>query len=158
MSENRHWIIIASKDRVDHAVAGGFAQLNRGEAAPLERMRAGDGLVFYSARTAYPDGEPLQAFTAIGRIRTGTVYQATLAADPRPFRTDVEYHLSQTAPIKPLLAQLSFIRSKTHWGAAFRHGVRGVPEWDFSRIAAAMGCSLPESVAARESHAVAAVG
>ena len=155
MSENRHWIIIASKDRVDHAVAGGFAQLNRGEAAPLERMRAGDGLVFYSPRTAYPDGEPLQAFTAIGRIRTGTVYQATLAANPRPFRTDVEYLLSQNTPIKPLIAQLSFIRSKAHWGAAFRSGTRRVPEADFARIAAAMGCSL-ERVAAPEGDVPAA--
>ena len=155
MSENRHWIIIASKDRVDHAVAGGFAQLNRGEAAPLERMRAGDGLVFYSPRTAYPDGEPLQAFTAIGRIRTGTVYQATLPADPRPFRTDVDYLTSQPAPIKPLIPQLSFIRSKAHWGAAFRSGTRRVPEADFARIAAAMGCSL-ERVAAPEGDVPAA--
>ena len=90
MGENRHWMIVASKDRVDHAVAGGFAQLNRGEAAPLERMRAGDGLVFYSPRTAYPDGEPLQAFTAIGRIRTGTVYQATRGqSTPLPNRRRV---------------------------------------------------------------------
>ena len=142
MDAHRDWIIVASKDHVDRAVAGGFVQLNRGEAAPLERMRAGDGFVFYSPRSTYPDGEALQAFTAIGRIRTGTVYQATLPADPRPFRTDADYLTSQLAAIKPLIPQLSFIRSKAHWGAAFRSGTRRVPEADFARIAAAMGCSL----------------
>ena len=29
-------------------------------------MGAGDGLAYYSPKTDYPDGEPLQAFTAIG--------------------------------------------------------------------------------------------
>ena len=157
MGDNRHWIIIASKNHVDYAVAGGFAQLNRGEAAPLERMRAGDGLVFYSPRTASPDGEPLQAFTAIGRIRTGTVYQATLPADPGLFRTDVDYLRSQPAQIKPLIAELTFIRSKTHWGAAFRYGARRVPEADFARITAAMGCAFGR-VAVPESYGVSTAG
>src|SRR4029079_10009386 len=43
------------------------------------------------------------------------------------------------APIKPLIEELSFIRSKTHWGAAFRFGFLRVPEPDFARIASAMG-------------------
>jgi hypothetical protein len=35
--------------------------------------------------------------------------------------------------------QLTFIRSKTHWGAAFRFGLVRVPREDFATIAAAMG-------------------
>ena len=135
MSDASYWIGVASKDHVDCAVAGGFAQLNHGKAAPLERMRAGDGLVFYSPRTAYPGGEMLQALTAIGHVRSGTVYQATLATDFRPFRIDVDYLPSQPAPIKPLITQLSFIRSKAHWGAAFRYGTLRIPEADFTLIA-----------------------
>ncbi len=100
--------------------------------------------LFYSPRTAYPDGEPLQAFTAIGRVRTGAVYQQTLSTEFRPFRVDVDYLLSQPAPIKPLIAQLSFIRSKTHWGAAFRFGMLRIPEADFALIAAAMALSRHE--------------
>jgi hypothetical protein len=144
MSGRSYWIGVASKDHVDNAIAGGFTQLNHGKAAPLERMRAGDGYLFYSPRTAYPDGAPLQAFTAIGRVRTGTVYQATLSEDFRPFRIDVDYLPAQPAPIKPLIAQLTFIRSKTHWGAAFRFGMLRVPEVDFALIAAAMGCAVEE--------------
>src|SRR5215831_10406422 len=123
MSTPNYWIGVVSKEHVDIGVAGGFTQLNHGKASALTRMRAGDGYVFYSPRTRYPDGEPLQAFTAIGRIRTGAVYQVTIDEDFRPFRIDVDYLPAHAAPVKPMIEALSFIRSKTHWGAAFRFGI-----------------------------------
>jgi hypothetical protein len=147
VNERNFWIGVVSKDHVAIGVGGGFTQLNHGKAGPLERMRVGDGFAFYSPRTAYPDGPPLQAFTAIGRIRDGKVYQAAQtnggAESPtpafKPFRLGVDYLPAQDAPIKPLIDDLSFIRSKAHWGAAFRFGFLRVPEADFARIAAAMG-------------------
>jgi hypothetical protein len=144
MNERNYWIGVVSKDHAAKGVAGGFTQLNHGKAGPLERMRAGDGFAFYSPRTAYPDGPPLQAFTAIGRVRDGIVYQSPSGRDARgegfaPFRLGVDYLAAQDAPIKPLIDGLSFIRSKAHWGAAFRFGYLRVPEADFARIAAAMG-------------------
>ena len=54
-------------------------------------------------------------------------------------RRSVDYLPAQAAPIRPMLDSLSFIRSKEHWGAAFRFGFLRVPEEDFARIAAAMG-------------------
>src|SRR5258705_9452392 len=147
MLARNYWIGVVSKSHVDKAVAGGFTQLNHGKAGPLERMRAGDGFAFYSPRTSYPDGAPLQAFTAIGRIRDGNVYQVTQgvldtegrSGNFRPFRLAVDYLPARDVPIKPLIENLSFIRSKMHWGAAFRFGYLRVPEADFARIAAAMG-------------------
>jgi hypothetical protein len=138
MGPQQFWIGVVSKDHVDRATAGGFAQVNHGKAGPLERMHAGDGFAFYSPRTSYPDGAPLQAFTAIGRVRSGTVYQAEMDDGFRPFRLDVDFLPAEPAPVKPLLPALSFIRSKTHWGAAFRFGVVRVPANDFAVIAAAM--------------------
>jgi hypothetical protein len=58
---------------------------------------------------------------------------------PRPFGLAVDYLPATPAPIRPLIDALTFIRSKTHWGAAFRFGVVRVPAADFARIAAAMG-------------------
>lgn len=139
MNERNYWIGVVSKEHVAIGVKGGFTQLNHGKAGPLERMRAGDGFAFYSPRMSYPDGEPLQAFTALGRIRDGAVYQAGAGTDFTPFRLAVDYLPVQDAPIKPLIEQLSFIRSKTHWGAAFRFGFLRVPEADFAHIAGAMG-------------------
>jgi len=142
-----YWIGVVSKDHVDIGVAGCYTQVNHGKAAPLERMRAGDGFAFYSPRMSYPDGEPLQAFTAIGRIRNGTVYQAAGGDPAGPFRLDVDYFPAQPAPVRSLIEELTFIRSKTHWGAAFRFGILRVPEGDFALIARAMGRSFADDFA-----------
>ena len=154
MSSRTYWIGVVSKDHVDVGVGGGFTQVNHGKAGPLERMRAGDGFVFYSPRTRHPDGESLQAFTAIGRIRDGRVYQASMG-DFQPFRLDVDFFPSQVAPVRPLIDGLSFIRGKKHWGAAFRFGVLRVPEIDFALIAAAMGRSFADDFPATGERAVA---
>jgi len=121
-------------------VKGGFIQLNHGKKAPLQRLRAGDGLAMYSPRTEYPDGEPLQHFTAIGVVSTGEIDQVEMSPDFKPFRIDVQFFKCEEAPIKPLIEKLSFIKSKTHWGAAFRFGQLKVPREDFLLIAEAMGC------------------
>jgi EVE domain len=152
-----HWIGVVSRSHVLRGVAGGFAQMNHGKQAPLKRMKAGDGLVFYSPREAYPDGAPLQAFTALGFIRTGGVYPHDMTPDGVPgfvpWRIDVDYQMVQTAPIKPLLAQLDFITDKTHWGAVFRFGQIKISEADFQKIAAALTVASDRSLPAENPSA-----
>jgi hypothetical protein len=135
---NRYWIGVASRDHVQLGVSGGFAQLNHGRQAPLKRFQAGDGIIYYSPRLTYPSGEPCQAFTALGVVRSGEVYQGIMSADFKPFRIDVDFFDVSEAPIRPLIDQLSFIRNKRHWGAAFRFGLISIPESDFRLIADAM--------------------
>jgi hypothetical protein len=137
-SPPQFWIGVVSREHVQRGVQGGFIQLNHGKKAPVQRLRAGDGLVIYSPRTAYPDGEPLQAFTAIGVVITGEVYQVAMAEDFKPYRVDVRFLNGRETPIKPLIERLSFIRDKTHWGAAFRFGYLKVSAEDFNLIAESM--------------------
>jgi hypothetical protein len=132
------WIGVVSREHVQRGVAGGFLQLNHGKSAPLQRLRAGDVVAMYSPRTSYPDGEPLQCFTAIGTVDTGEVYQVSMSEDFSPWRIDVTFAGSREVPIRPLVERLSFIRSKTHWGAAFRFGYVKVSVADFALIADAM--------------------
>ena len=133
------WIGVVSRAHVQIGVRGGFIQLNHGKRAPLQRLKAGDMLAMYSPRTEYPDGAPLQAFTALGTVVTGDVYQVEMTPDFKPYRVDVRFQRCNEAAIRPLVARLSFIRDKTHWGAAFRFGYVKVPESDFRLIAEAMG-------------------
>lgn len=138
-----YWIGVVSRSHVLRGVAGGFAQMNHGKQAPLRRMKAGDGLIYYSPRESYPNGAPLQAFTALGFIRTGAVYEYDMTPDGVPgfvpWRIDVDYQPVQPVSIKPLVAELDFIADKTHWGAAFRFGQIKIGEADFLKMAAAMG-------------------
>jgi len=140
MDDPRYWIGVVSRSHVRLGVEGGFIQLNHGKRTPLAKFKAGDGLVMYSPRTAYPDGEVLQAFTAIGRIKSAEIYQVEMTPDFKPYRIDVEFFAGDEAPIRPLIDGLSFIRSKTHWGAAFRFGQVKIARDDFFRIAEAMRC------------------
>ncbi len=142
-----HWIGVVSRSHVLRGIEGGFAQMNHGKQAPLKRMKAGDGLVYYSPRESYPDGTPLQAFTAFGFVRTGEAYEYDMTADGSPgfvpWRMDIDYFVDvQIAPIKPLLADLDFIVDKKHWGAAFRFGQLRIEKPDFERITLAMGCRI----------------
>ena len=129
---------MVSRSHVQRGVEGGFIQLNHGKKAPVQRLKAGDRLALYSPRTDCPDGQPLQAFTALGVVATGQVYQVEMSAEFKPYRVDVGFLPCQEAPIKPLVERLSFIKSKTHWGAAFRFGFLKVPEEDFALIESAM--------------------
>ena len=147
-----YWIGVASSDHVGLAVSGGYVQLNHGKAGPLERMRAGDGFAYYSPRAAYPDGAGVQAFTALGRVTGDAIFQADMGGGFMPFRRRAAFLATHEAPIKPLLDALTFVRSRAHWGAAFRFGFLRAPEEDFARIAAAMGrdfaADFGESIAA----------
>ena len=156
MQARHYWIGVVTRDHVARGVAGGFAQLNHGKAGALERMREGDGLAFYSPRASQADGEALQAFTAIGVVAPGSPYQVELGPDVKPFRRAVAYWPAREAPVRPLIDALSFIRSKQHWGAAFRFGVVRVPEADFRCIAHAMGVDPARRFAEREGTGVAA--
>jgi hypothetical protein len=102
-------------------------------------MQPGDGVTFYSPRRAPQTGTLVQAFTAIGRVGAGPIYEVPPVEPAHAFRRDAAWLAATPAAIKPLLPQLAFIRNKEHWGAAFRFGVVRVSRDDFAAIARAMG-------------------
>lgn len=118
---------------------------NPASPTPVRRLKAGDWIAVYSPRVAYPDGEPLQAFTAIGRVKTGEVYPVSMSEDFKPYRIDVEFFRCTPVPIRPLIATLSFIKNKQSWGATFKFGQLKVPRADFLQVSEAMGVDVPDS-------------
>src|SRR5262245_38022876 len=87
----RFWIGVASHDHVIRAVQGGFCQLGHGKAQPARRLKPGDWLAYYSPREGYREGETIQAFTAIGRVKPGEPYVVDQAPGFRPTRRDVHF-------------------------------------------------------------------
>lgn len=139
----RFWINTVSLDHVRAGVAGGYTQADHGKLTRLSRLSLGDLIVFYSPRTELRGGEALQGFTAIGQIIDEVPYQVKMRPDFHPWRRRIEFFASQQAPIRPLIATLSFITDKQHWGYPFRRGLFEIERPDFERIAAAMQASLP---------------
>ena len=134
----RYWVNTVSREHVLIGAKGGFTQADHGRQTRLKHLGKGDLLVFYSPRTEFRGGEPLQAFTAIGRIADEEPFQVEMTPGFRPWRRRMRFLPSREAPIEPLIATLDFIKDKKRWGFPFRRGLFEVGREDFQRIAKAM--------------------
>jgi hypothetical protein len=132
------WIAVASAEHVRHGRREGFMQVNHGKAAPLKRIRPGDGVVYYSPSVVRGETDGLRSFTAIGRVREGEPYQGDMGGGFTPFRRDVDWADAREAPIAPLLHRLDFTAGRPNWGYQLRFGLLKIGEADFRRIAEAM--------------------
>lgn len=117
-------------------------QVNHGKAAPLRRMKPGDGIIYYSPSTILGEKDGLRSFTAIGRVGDGEPYQGVMAGGFQPFRRDVAWERSRETSIMPLLDRLELTAGKPNWGYQLRFGLVELGEHDFQLVARAMG--VPE--------------
>ncbi|MDQ2768221.1 MAG: EVE domain-containing protein [Gemmatimonadota bacterium] len=140
--ERRYYVNTVSRDHVQRGVTGGFTQANHGRPTGLKQLKRGDLIVFYSPKTAFDGGEPLQSFTALGRVADDESHQAEMTPTFRPWRRKLDFLGIDEAPIRPLLEELSFIADKQHWGMPFRRGLFEIPKADFEIIARAMNAKL----------------
>ena len=138
MTEPRYWVVTASSDHAARGRTEGIVQACHGKVAPLRRMRPGDGVVIYSPQTAMRGGQPVQAFTAVGRVREGSPYVFDMGGGFTPWRRGVEWQAARPAPIRPLLDRLELTRGQASWGMAFRYGLRELSRADYEAISAAM--------------------
>jgi hypothetical protein len=127
------WMNTVSRDHVLRGVRGRFTQANHGKPHMLKKMAKGDWIVFYSPKTDYPKGEPLQAFTAIGQVVDDEPYQ-----DFQTWRRTVDFLECIETPIRPLLEKLEFIDDRARWGYKFRAGVFKISDHDFDVLRSAM--------------------
>ena len=139
----RNWLAVASAEHVEIGRIGGFMQVCHGRATPLRRVRPGDRVVYYSPNRIYTPRhaqrgkDRLQAFTALGTVREGTVYQADMGFGFRPFRRDVAWHDAGIAPLAPLQPRLALTQEK-NWGYRLRRGLLEIAADDMAAIAEAM--------------------
>ena len=135
------WVAVASAAHVGIGRQGGFMQVNHGKAAPLRRIKPGDGIVYYSPSAVLGEKDGLQSFTAIGTVRQGEVYEGVMGGGFTPARRDVDWREAEEAPIKPLLDRLDFTAGEPNWGYQLRLGLFEISEHDFRLIGEAMGAN-----------------
>ena len=132
----RFWIGVVSREHVLIGVTGGFAMMNHGKLAPLRRLTPGDGLIYYSPKTAWPDGAPLKAFTAIGTVRDAAPYPAEMRPGMLGYRRDIDWLPAAETPISLVIDRLEFARG--NWGMLARRGLFEISDADFQTIRTAM--------------------
>lgn len=132
---SKYWLAVVQREHVLRGVAAGIVQTNHGVRSGVQRMKPGDGIVYYSPKTSYPDGDPLKEFTAIGVIAEGEPWQEQ-EGDFAPWRRSVNYDLAtRPTPIAPLLDVLELTRGNKNWGFIMRRGQIELNESDFQTIA-----------------------
>lgn len=140
----KNWIAVASANHVARGRAEGFMQVNHGKAAPLKRIQPGDMICYYSPVKEFGGTEKLRAFTAIGQIKAGDIYQGVMGGGFTPFRRDVNWFPAHPAMIEPMLQLLDFTKGKTNWGYQLRFGLFEIGAADMAFIAQAMGAQVPQ--------------
>jgi hypothetical protein len=138
-SPAKFWMGVVHRDHARRGVEQGIAQTNHGARFGVARMAPGDGFVYYSPKDAFPDGRSLRAFTAIGVVAPGEIWQAE-QGDFRPWRRKVDWvEVATEAPIAPLLDVLDLTRGIRNWGLQLQKGHLPLTEHDFRLIADEMG-------------------
>lgn len=140
----KFWIGVVSKEHVLRGVNGSFAQVCHGKKYALERMKAGDWFAYYSPVETFKGKKKLQAFTAIGIVRTAIVYQFEMSPDFKPHRVDIDYFPCKEVHIGELKSELDI--TKGNWGLKLRSGHFEVGLQDLKKIAKAMevACNVEE--------------
>jgi predicted RNA-binding protein len=138
----KYFINTISKDHVLIGVEKGIVQAGHGKKVPLQKMHKDDFVIFYSPKTSLNDGEPLQSFTAIAKIKDDEIYQVEMSETFKPFRRNVLFLNCKETPIKPLIENLQFIENKKSWGFKFRFGLFEINKQDFQLISRKMEVKL----------------
>ena len=133
----KNWLCVVQREHVLRGVDLGTVQTNHGVRSGIQRMAPGDGLVYYSPKTAYPDGDPLREFTAIGVVVDSEPWQSETGL----WRRVVTYTTAHSTPIAPLLDALELTRGNKNWGFIMRRGQVEISQHDFDVIAGEMGAA-----------------
>ncbi|KTD37520.1 hypothetical protein Lmor_0383 [Legionella moravica] len=136
MSQN--WLAVASAEHVRRGRESGFMQVCHGKKAPLKRVHPGDTVLYYSPTVSFGGADKLQAFTAIGTVARGEVYQVDMGNGFYPFRRDVDWYKATEAFIAPYLDELEWTRERRNWGYQLRFGLLLISNHDVKLIAQAM--------------------
>lgn len=142
----RAWLGVVSAAHVRIGVRHGFAQVQHGKRSGLDRLRRGDGFVYYSPAEEMRGSVPLRAFTALGVVADDESFPAEQVMAPgspfRPFRRLVDYEPVQPLALEEVRDRLALTAS-AHWGYQLRRGLVPLDPRDFALLAGLMVEEVP---------------
>jgi len=133
----RYWIGVVAGDHVKYAVKTGICAFSKGTKTALSKLSEGDRFTFYSPKTGFMEGNPIQSFTALGTVIDPTPFEVTWDGHDI-WAAKAAYAKITPAPVRPLLEPLKFVTNPSKWGMAFRRGQFEITEEDFQLIETAL--------------------
>lgn len=133
------WIAVASADHVAAGVRAGCFACSHGQGEAAARPKRDHRFAYYAPRQRTGVGAPVQALVALGHILDDEPEPRGLRSGFHSTVRRAAYDVVATAPVRPLLPRLGFLRAKgSHWGMAFRRGPFAIGPGDLAVIEAAL--------------------
>jgi predicted RNA-binding protein len=129
----RYWIGVVGLGHVQHAEKTGICAFSHGKKSAVQKLSDGDRFIYYSPKTGFPTGDPVQKFTALGTVIDATPFETTWDGYDL-WAAKAAYAAITPADVRPLLEPLEFVRNPVRWGMAFRRSMFEITEADFTRI------------------------
>lgn len=141
----RAWLGVVSAAHVRTGVQQGFAQVQHGRRTGLDRLRRGDGFVYYSPVEVMGSRVPLREFTGLGIVSDDESFQDEQVMAPgssfRPFRRSVDFAPSRPVALDDVRDRL-VLTAGPNWGYQLRRGLIPLDPRDFALLAQAMAVPL----------------
>lgn len=142
------WLGVVSAEHARRGVGLGIVQIGHGKRAPLLRLHPGDGFVIYSPQEHLGDPPRVRAFTAVGTVAEGEVWQAD-EGDFHPFRRRMHWDAdAEPAALDGLRGDL-LLTAQPNWGYQLRRGLIPLDDADFEAIRRAMRRTLSAGTTGR---------
>lgn len=132
------WITSTDRKQADSGLEAGYAELAAGDHDANTRPDRGDFLVVYCDLTGDPDDDPVEAFTAMGRIADDGPEPFTGEDGETAYRRKVAFFSCIETRAHTLIGDLSFARDKENWRTTLVAGLRRIDTADFLVIAEAI--------------------
>lgn len=138
-STRSFYLISASRDHVLSARDQAIVQANHGVKGPMQRLRPGDGIAFYSARHQLRGKEPCQRFTAMARVGEGDMYQQRMSDTWKPWRRPAVFEEGfREIDVKQVLSRLQCLgNGRQGWGVYLRRGFIKMSAYDWEVLVGA---------------------
>ncbi len=110
------WVAVISADHAAAAARDGFFACSHGDGRAAARPANGDRFACYAPRERFGEGEPVQAFVALGRILDDAPAPRMIGGFEAQVRR-AAYEATGRAPVRPLIPRLGFVATRAATGA-----------------------------------------
>lgn len=142
----RYWVTEAAQEHVHVVRDKGYTQINTGPREPLENMKIGDWILYYSSTMFYQQPEPVcEQFTGISCV-TGKRSYPQGGQFPDRWRRDVEFFHCNPHHPNHFINQVSFLQEQDDWKQKLLQPIFEIPRQDFIHIAQVILISTPEKI------------
>lgn len=130
-----YWLCNAAQEHVDIVKNKGYHQLNMGPKEPLEKMHAGDWILYYSPTILFEKPETTcHTFSGISCLTDNHVYPQD-PNNPIRWRRNAQYYHCKPHHVQEFHHHVEFLHKYDNWLDALKETIFKISPQDFLTVA-----------------------